>query len=703
MQLRAIQTSYLLGISLILTGIIYFFAANWGYFDRMQKVSLSISLLLLFYIVHFILRKLLTHRPLLSNLSLFAASIVFGVAIALMGQIYNSHADSYQIFLKWLIPVLALAFMTKYVPFYVLSFILSNLTMLFFVFPSSYLPDWSSGTMFVFLFVIGILNAGLFYIVFNKWLESKTILYLAYITAFGMFFTIAVDSSMPLHVLFNMFYALLLLFASYYFLKNQQNKSLFTITTIFAAIFLVYRVFYWLLSQGGDWVLYVLLLFAVILTLVSVIVVGILNRNKMNRFLSNLLTIVITLVATLFATVALTGIFFLIFPDATIEALYFFAIIALIGPGLLTKWSPQIRYTLLGTGFIIGFITAIFSEPIFYEYILLVLLGVGIYLAETKGIKVLFYLFANIVVYAILIQELSNQSLHVLYLVMFGINVAYYLFQRKELSTNLTAFLLMLLNFMALTFLDVHIGLQIFYNLVFFIVLTAIILMIDKNRHRFKWTVSFVLWFAFIGYNYYEYLWSLIHKSIVAIVIGIVFMWIANYFERRTGKQHADIKPISYRTSLIVILVFLQIGFIGIESFTNEKVLAEGDLIKLELQPVDPRSLMQGDYVNLDFKINKLALEDSSWNKKVKVLLREKDGFYEYAGNYKINNEWHEAYQAQPGDVIINGKMLGYHSVIYGIESYFVEEGTGRDLETSAKYAYVRVGKTGNALLEKVE
>src|SRR5690625_4477234 len=124
MKLRTIQTSYLLGISLILTGIIYFFAANWAYLARVIKVTISISLLILVYRIHFLLSRFITHRPFLSNWSLLAASIVIGGAVALLGQIYDSHADSYQSFLLWLIPVLALAFMTRYSSFYVLAFIL---------------------------------------------------------------------------------------------------------------------------------------------------------------------------------------------------------------------------------------------------------------------------------------------------------------------------------------------------------------------------------------------------------------------------------------------------------------------------------------------------------------------------------------------------------------------------------------------------
>src|SRR5690625_5562041 len=138
MKLRTIQTSYLLGISLILTGITYFFAANWGYFDRIIKVSLSISLLILFYLIHFLLKRFIKHRHFLSNWSLFAVSIVFGVTVTLIGQIYNSHADSYHLFIVWIISVLSLAFMIRYIPLYVLAFILANLSMLFFFFQLSY-------------------------------------------------------------------------------------------------------------------------------------------------------------------------------------------------------------------------------------------------------------------------------------------------------------------------------------------------------------------------------------------------------------------------------------------------------------------------------------------------------------------------------------------------------------------------------------
>lgn len=48
-------------------------------------------------------------------------------------------------------------------------------------------------------------------------------------------------------------------------------------------------------------------------------------------------------------------------------------------------------------------------------------------------------------------------------------------------------------------------------------------------------------------------------------------------------------------------IVFLAVANWGI--WSRERVLAEGRIVLLELAPVDPRSLMQGDYMALRFKV----------------------------------------------------------------------------------------------------
>lgn len=49
-----------------------------------------------------------------------------------------------------------------------------------------------------------------------------------------------------------------------------------------------------------------------------------------------------------------------------------------------------------------------------------------------------------------------------------------------------------------------------------------------------------------------------------------------------------------------MVLVLL---FFGFNIVKNEKVLSEGETVLLALRPVDPRSLMQGDYMTLHFEV----------------------------------------------------------------------------------------------------
>ncbi|MFG5107565.1 GDYXXLXY domain-containing protein, partial [Campylobacter lari] len=63
---------------------------------------------------------------------------------------------------------------------------------------------------------------------------------------------------------------------------------------------------------------------------------------------------------------------------------------------------------------------------------------------------------------------------------------------------------------------------------------------------------------------------------------------------------------------------------------------------------------------------------------------------------------WNRAYEPQLSDVIINGSTIGGNRVEYGIESYFVPEGTGLEVERNAKYAIVKIGERGDAILESL-
>ncbi|HEY4493651.1 MAG TPA: GDYXXLXY domain-containing protein [Candidatus Paceibacterota bacterium] len=161
--------------------------------------------------------------------------------------------------------------------------------------------------------------------------------------------------------------------------------------------------------------------------------------------------------------------------------------------------------------------------------------------------------------------------------------------------------------------------------------------------------------------------------------------------------------------------VFLFIGLFWLAIFavfiaSKESVLRGGQEVLLQTVPVDPRDIFRGDYVTLRYEISTLDQADvvifnRGWNEslgvgdKVYVNLLQ-DG--EYARADGINLE-----QPDSGIFIAGTVKSMYGSVInvdYGIESYFVPEGTGHDIEDLSGELAVRVAlsSSGRAVIKEL-
>jgi len=57
------------------------------------------------------------------------------------------------------------------------------------------------------------------------------------------------------------------------------------------------------------------------------------------------------------------------------------------------------------------------------------------------------------------------------------------------------------------------------------------------------------------------------------------------------------------RKTIAIIAGLIVLGAVNWGIYERERLLAEGQVVLLELAPVDPRSLMQGDYMALRFKV----------------------------------------------------------------------------------------------------
>lgn len=145
---------------------------------------------------------------------------------------------------------------------------------------------------------------------------------------------------------------------------------------------------------------------------------------------------------------------------------------------------------------------------------------------------------------------------------------------------------------------------------------------------------------------------------------------------------------------------------------SKQYILTTGKTIMLETVPVDPRDFLRGDYVVLRYKISALDLTRIKSAKayyhsgeRIFVELVPKDKFWEAAA---VDGKK----DAPAGRVILAGRVKfcyqGKLEVTYGIESYFVPEGEGKEIEKKMRgresfvSVEVVVDPAGRALIKKV-
>ena len=140
-------------------------------------------------------------------------------------------------------------------------------------------------------------------------------------------------------------------------------------------------------------------------------------------------------------------------------------------------------------------------------------------------------------------------------------------------------------------------------------------------------------------------------------------------------------------------LAFL-IGFIAV----RDADLREGRTVVLQTVPVDPRSLLQGDYAILDYEIARLSATTPNWSvgETVYVELREASPFWRNGGYSLSRNDVRI-------EVFIRGRVDRPGHLDFGIGTYFVPEGTGHIIERADDVRVViKVDDDGYAVIKEV-
>ena len=142
-----------------------------------------------------------------------------------------------------------------------------------------------------------------------------------------------------------------------------------------------------------------------------------------------------------------------------------------------------------------------------------------------------------------------------------------------------------------------------------------------------------------------------------------------------------------YKIVLAANLI-LVLAFFAFSVMQKETLIAKGTEILLRLAPVDPRSLMQGDYMALDYEI----MREIGYKSKSGYIVVKVDGdrvaeFVRIQDDQDVND----------GEFIIRYKRnSGRLSV--GADNYFFQEGSAKKFE-NAKYGLLKVDSDGNSIL----
>jgi len=148
-----------------------------------------------------------------------------------------------------------------------------------------------------------------------------------------------------------------------------------------------------------------------------------------------------------------------------------------------------------------------------------------------------------------------------------------------------------------------------------------------------------------------------------------------------------------FSKSIVIVGLLLILGVFFYSVWEKEQLLKTGEQAFIKLAPVDPRSLMQGDYMVLNYAI------PSGLNS---IARKQGQGLLVYSRN----NSTHEITLLRVGsdhDTLQQGEkyiQFRYRKrrIQLGANSFFFQEGKAETFE-QAKFGEVRIADDGNVIL----
>ncbi|MDQ7002277.1 MAG: GDYXXLXY domain-containing protein [Ghiorsea sp.] len=157
------------------------------------------------------------------------------------------------------------------------------------------------------------------------------------------------------------------------------------------------------------------------------------------------------------------------------------------------------------------------------------------------------------------------------------------------------------------------------------------------------------------------------------------------------------------RAKLAVLALILSLGLVNWSIMGKEKHLAEADTVYLQLAPVDPRSLMQGDYMALQFELATqvyAALPKKEHSSRWWQQVNAEDGFVVVSIDKRKVATFKSIKVKQAlekNDMLLRFRVRN-GVVKFATNAYFFQEGHAQYYE-SARFGKFRVDDEGELLL----
>ena len=188
---------------------------------------------------------------------------------------------------------------------------------------------------------------------------------------------------------------------------------------------------------------------------------------------------------------------------------------------------------------------------------------------------------------------------HILYLLICALPLIVYVLMNKHSESKHTeaVLILLVLTLFALGFVGIPVILY----------LTALLLLVYWTDSRAFFGLLVFAFVVYLGGFYYQLSIPLLYKGALLVSFAVIFAIVTLFLHARykTPSQSAVENHSVFKAPIWLVGVFViaLLGAVNYKVQQFEDVLATGKPVVLKIAPVDPRSLMQGDYMVLNYAI----------------------------------------------------------------------------------------------------